>query len=138
MPSERAQRRVERLLDQADAAADGLDWEQVAQCVRMVLCIDPENADALVFETMLQGEATAASEDSKAPAPSSQPLASPPGPEPASFANGRYEVRRLLGEGGKKKVYLAHDTTLDRDVAFALIKTDGFDDISRHLGLTRR
>ena len=38
-----------------------------------------------------------------------------------------YEVKRFLGEGGKKKVYLAHDTLLDRDVAFALIKTDGLD-----------
>jgi len=36
-----------------------------------------------------------------------------------------------LGEGGKKKVYLAHDTLLDRDVAFALIKTEGLDDTSR-------
>ena len=27
----------------------------------------------------------------------------------------------FLGEGGKKKVYLAHDTLLDREVAFALI-----------------
>ena len=43
---------------------------------------------------------------------------------PSSFANGRYEVRRFLGEGGKKKVFLAHDTLLDRDVAFALIKTE--------------
>ena len=36
-----------------------------------------------------------------------------------------------MGEGGKKKVYLAHDTTLDREVAFALIKTEGLDDTSR-------
>jgi len=34
-------------------------------------------------------------------------------------------VTRFLGEGGKKKVYLAHDIKLDRDVAFAVIKTDG-------------
>ncbi|MCI0789632.1 MAG: protein kinase, partial [Chloroflexi bacterium] len=51
--------------------------------------------------------------------------------EPNSFANGRYQVQRLLGEGGKKKVYLAHDTTLDREVAFALIKTEGLDETSR-------
>jgi len=48
-----------------------------------------------------------------------------------SFADGRYQVKRLLGEGGKKLVYLAHDATLDRDVAFALIKTDGLDEMSR-------
>jgi len=40
-------------------------------------------------------------------------------------------VKRFLGEGGKKKVYLAHDTLLDRDVAFALIKTEGLDDLGR-------
>jgi eukaryotic-like serine/threonine-protein kinase len=50
---------------------------------------------------------------------------------PAAFANGRYQVKRFLGEGGKKKVYLGHDTLLDRDVAFALIKTEGLDDASR-------
>lgn len=52
-------------------------------------------------------------------------------PLPTSFANGRYTVKKFLGEGGKKKVYLAHDTTLDRDVAFALIKTEKLDDAGR-------
>ncbi len=51
--------------------------------------------------------------------------------QPTSFVGGRYEVKRFLGEGGKKKVYLAHDRLLDRDVAFALIKTDGLDDVGR-------
>ena len=40
-------------------------------------------------------------------------------------------MKRFLGEGGKKKVYLAHDELLDRDVAFALIKTEGLDEVSR-------
>jgi class 3 adenylate cyclase len=46
---------------------------------------------------------------------------------PASFAAGRYVVKGFLGEGGRKKVYLAHDEKLDRDVAFAMIKTEGLD-----------
>ncbi|HEY5638927.1 MAG TPA: protein kinase, partial [Dehalococcoidia bacterium] len=46
---------------------------------------------------------------------------------PASFAAGRYEVQRFLGEGGRKKVYLARDKRLDRDVAVAMIKTEGLD-----------
>ena len=44
---------------------------------------------------------------------------------PASFADGRYQVQRFLGEGAKKRVYLAHDSRLDRDVAVALIKSEG-------------
>jgi tetratricopeptide (TPR) repeat protein len=55
----------------------------------------------------------------------------PPSAEPTSFVNGRYQVKKFLGEGGKKKVYLTHDTLLDRDVAFALIKTEKLDDATR-------
>ena len=54
------------------------------------------------------------------PAPSTPEL-------PASYASGRYEVKRFLGEGAKKRVYLAHDTRLDRDVALAVMKTEGLD-----------
>jgi hypothetical protein len=59
-----------------------------------------------------------------------QPTPAPsPAPPPAaaatltSFAAGRYQVRRCLGERSEERVYLAHDTRLDRDVAIALIKT---------------
>jgi len=48
--------------------------------------------------------------------------------QPTSFVGARYEVKKFLGEGGKKRVYLCHDTKLDRDVAFALIKTEGLDE----------
>ncbi len=56
-----------------------------------------------------------------------------PTPEPAptlpsSLAGGRYDVKRFLGEGGRKRVYLAHDDRLDRDVAVAIIKTEGLDE----------
>ncbi len=50
---------------------------------------------------------------------------------PESFGGGRYRVKRMLGEGGSKIVYLARDTMLDRDVAFALIRTAGLDSAGR-------
>ena len=37
-----------------------------------------------------------------------------------------------MGEGGKKIVYLAHDTLLDREVVLALIKTEGLDEAGRN------
>ena len=48
-------------------------------------------------------------------------------PLPVSFADGRYQIKSFLGEGGRKRVYLAHDTKLDSDVAIAVIKTEGLD-----------
>jgi class 3 adenylate cyclase len=61
-----------------------------------------------------------------------QPAASTPAPQlPSSFADGRYQVRRYLGEGAKKRVFEAHDTLLDRDVAVALIKAEGLDTLGR-------
>ena len=62
------------------------------------------------------------------PSPAKPPTKKSSTPEPTSFAGGRYQVKKFLGEGGKKKVYLAHDTLLDRDIAFALIKTENLDD----------
>jgi class 3 adenylate cyclase len=48
---------------------------------------------------------------------------------PESFADGRYEVVRFLGEGARKRVFLACDRRLDREVAVALVKTDGLDEV---------
>jgi len=50
---------------------------------------------------------------------------------PEAIANGRYRVRRMLGEGASKIVYLAHDEVLDRDVAVSLFRVEGLDDAGR-------
>ena len=130
MASERVQRQISRLLDEAEQASELEEWETVRNRASRVLAFDPENTDAEVFlaaaQRSLASLETAVGSDanvSLAPAPSTT--------HPTSFANGRYQVTQLLGEGGKKKVYLAHDTTLDREVAFALIKTESLNETSR-------
>ncbi len=142
MLSDRTQRQVDRLLDEADEAIRQRDWVRVKECARDVLALDPENPDARSFAAAAERAlADAASSTNTAGAASPMIPSSSIGEgrdgggasgstsaEPASFCDGRYIVRKFLGEGGKKRVYLAHDTLLDRDVAFALIKTEGLDE----------
>ena len=135
MASERVQRRIDHLLDQTEEAVDQLDWERVHQLAEAVLDLDPDNKDAGQFiaaagrNLSRTGSAGASGADS--PADSQTPVTVPSAPQPTSFSNGRDQVKRFLGEGGKKRVYLAQDTLLDREVAFALIKTEGLDEVSR-------
>src|SRR3954471_5224421 len=55
----------------------------------------------------------------------------PPPEAPKELAGGRYTIARYLGEGGRKRVYLAHDTVLDRDVAIGIVKKTGLDPEAR-------
>ena len=132
MASDRIERRIDRLLDQAEEAADESNWQRVRELSQNILAFDPENTDALGFLA-----AADRSLPETASTPNSQPTSvptinTPTTPsQPTSFANDRYQVKRFLGEGGKKKVYLAHDTLLEREVAFALIKTEGLDEAGR-------
>ena len=135
MASERIQRRIDRLLNQLDEAEAQGDWESVRALARDVLGIDPENIEAVAYLESSDRRLDAvpvtagAQPDAAPPSTPTTPVATPA--QPTSFADRRYQVKRFLGEGGKKKVYLAHDTTLDRDVAFALIKTEGLSHDSR-------
>ena len=130
MASERVQRQTDRLLDEAEEAVSRLDWETVRDRSRAILAFDPDNADGLAF--------LAAAERGLGQMPESSPVEASqegsPGPlydVPTSFADGKYQVEKPLGEGGLKSVYLARDTQLERDVAFKLIKTEGLDEESR-------
>jgi len=130
MASDRFQRRIDRILDQIEDAADHRDWPAVRQGALDLLVFDPENSDAKNFLAAAQRALDA---EAASPPPLDVSPATPvvESSEPTSFADGRYQVKRFLGEGGKKKVYLALDTTLDREVAFALIKSEGLDETSR-------
>jgi len=46
---------------------------------------------------------------------------------PESLGDGRYRVQRFLGEGTRKRVFLARDTRLDSNVAVSVIKLEGLD-----------
>ena len=130
MVSERVQRRIDRLLDDAEEAADRHDWAKVIEVSEGVLAVDPDNPDANALIEIARRAAAA-----RVDAPSSESVSEASGAPsdaepvlaisadalsaPSSFANDRYQVSKFLGEGGKKRVYQAHDNLLDREVAFA-------------------
>src|SRR5829696_2284995 len=59
------------------------------------------------------------------PAAAETPRAEPlPADVPTEIA-GRYRVRRFLGQGGRKRVYLSEDTTTGAEVALSLYDTAG-------------
>ena len=126
MPSERLQRRIEALLDEADTAMASGDWATVQARARSVLAADPDNADGHEYLAMAERGLAGAVHAQEAPTPPAGAASTAP-VLPASFVAGRYAVRRFLGEGGRKRVYLAHDSRLDREVAFCAIRTDGLD-----------
>lgn len=138
MPSERIQRQIDALLDQAEAPVASREWDAVREAAGAVLGIDAANEDARAFVSMADGAVSVAPISSvanvtppEAPGSAAARTDRPATTTPESFASGRYEVRRFLGERGKKRVYLAHDSLLDRDVAFAPIRTEGLDETGR-------
>jgi serine/threonine protein kinase len=44
--------------------------------------------------------------------------------EPGNVFAERYEIKRLLGEGDRKRTYLARDTKMDRLVAISFVKPE--------------
>ncbi len=102
MQSERIQRRLERLLEGVESAADDGDWDLVARSARRVLAVDQDNQDAQHYLAMAAEEAGQSDSDSheRASAGTTGPaFASTETPQPTSFAGGRYKVQKFLGEG---------------------------------------
>src|SRR3954454_20938550 len=75
------------------------------------------------------GTKLARADQPQAATPSAAETQPPEAPE--ELAGGRPSIHRYLGEGGRKRVYLAHDTVLDRDVAIGIVKTSGLDPEAR-------
>ena len=112
MSSERIQRRIERLLDEIEQEADEENWARVGRLAEQVLGFAPDNSDAQAFLDVAKERLNAASPNHL---PEITPTAAseianddPPHVviQPTSFANGRYQVKQFLGQGGKKQVYL--------------------------------
>lgn len=53
MAGDRRQRRIERLLDEADEAVAQLDWETVRAGAQAVLASDPQNGDAALISRIV-------------------------------------------------------------------------------------
>ena len=106
MASDRIQRRIERLLDAIEQEADQQSAQRVLDLAKEVLRFAPDNGDARTF--LAVAEETLSSDGGQqaletAP-PRSEPVTSAPertSDQPTFFANGRYQVKRFLGEGGK-------------------------------------
>ena len=117
MTNERIHRQINRLLDGAEEAFAQRNGEVVRDNAEDVIGLDPENQEALAFLSAAE-RALGGSSPSSATLLSTAPTTTTD--EPTSFANGRYEVKRFLGEGGKKRVYLAcHPRRPIQDVALS-------------------
>src|SRR3954449_10185681 len=81
-----------------------------------------ENREGARFCDSCGAELTA--EPSTEPAVAEPRADALPADVPTEIA-GRYRVRRFLGQGGRKRVYLSDDTTTDTEVAVALFDTAG-------------
>ena len=112
MATERIKRQIDRLLDEAEQAVMQRDWAAVLERAQDALALDPEQMEAKAFLDAAEramDAARLASVRSELQPSLTSPMVAPA--LPTFFVSGRYQVKRFLGEGGKKKVYLANDLT---------------------------
>lgn len=116
------------MLDEADQATSRLEWARVRDLCDGVLRLDPANRDALtLLGAANRDTGVARSHGSDVAVATPEVGITSATVNRAAFGGGRYVVKRALGEGAKKRVFLVHDATLEREVAFALIRTEGLD-----------
>ncbi len=102
MASDRLQRQIERLLDQAEAAVAELDWATVRDRASAVLGLDADNPDGLAYlaaaQRALESLDTSPSSVTSPTVPASVPT--PALDHPTSFSNGRYQV--IVSQGWQR------------------------------------
>ena len=101
MASERTQRQIDRLLDEAEEAFSRGEWEPLHERANRRLLLDPQNSDAR--NSVASAERALGGNVQSQPAHAAPPA--PPGLEPSvatptSLAGGRYRIKNLLGEVG--------------------------------------
>ena len=101
MVSARIQRRIEKLLDEADEAVATFDWDTVRQCAEAVLRLDPENPDAQTFLSAANPGNVEGTTDRDIATARAAPL-------PASFADGRYAVSEWVPQERRKRPAAGH------------------------------
>ncbi len=131
MPSERIQRQIDQRLDEAEQAFEAGDWARLRELCDRILRLDPRNEDARAFLDAAGRDTGVALQGADSPAPQTTAPTPAAPPHPERFAGDRYEVLRHLGDGGTKRVFLVRDTRLDREVALALVRTEGLDATGR-------
>ncbi len=89
MASDRIQRQIDHLLDEAESAINERSWTLARDHAQSVLAIDPNNTDALTYIA-----AADRAIGSSSPSPDSPSLSTPPSSpvQPTSLAKGRYDV----------------------------------------------
>ena len=96
MASERIQRQIDRLLDEAGAAVNQGDWAVVHERSGTVLVLDPENGDALTYLAAAQRAGVASPAVVDEPRNAETPPIEPQATWVAPFASGPEAERRQL------------------------------------------
>ena len=101
MASERVQRRIDILLDEADQAIAQSDWSVVRDRAQNVLALDPDNGDAATF---LAAADRALASSGQPPASTSTPTSKEPtADQPHLFRQWPLPGQAVLGRGRQEE-----------------------------------